>query len=35
MLVERIIKQTVDLQGFYVHTVSQEPHALIAEIRPG
>ena len=33
MLVERIIKQTVYLQSFYVHTVSQEPHCLIAEIR--
>ena len=34
MLVEQIIKQTLDLQDFYVHTVTKEPHGLIAEIRP-
>jgi len=25
MLVEQIIKQTVDLQGFRVHTVTKDP----------
>jgi hypothetical protein len=34
MLVEQIIKQTVDLQGFRVHTVTKDPDGLIAEIRP-
>ena len=34
MLVEQIIKQTVDLQGFRVDTVTQAPDGLIAEIRP-
>jgi transposase len=33
MLVEQIIKQTVALQGFRVHTVTKEPDGLIAEIR--
>ena len=34
MLVEQIIKQTVDLQGFRVHTVTKDADGLIAEIRP-
>ena len=34
MLVEQIIKQTVDLQGFRVHTVTKDPGGLVAEIRP-
>ena len=34
MLVEQIIKQTVDLQGFRVHTVTKDQGGLIAEIRP-
>ena len=34
MLVEQIIKQTVDLQGFRAHTVIKDPDGLIAEIRP-
>ena len=34
MLVEQIIKQTVDLQGFRVHTLTQAPDGLIVEIRP-
>ena len=34
MLVEQIIKQTVDLQGFRVHTVTKDPDGLVAEIRP-
>lgn len=34
MLVEQIIKQTVDLQGFRVHTVTKDPDGLIVEIRP-
>jgi transposase len=34
MLVEQIIKQTVDLQGFRIHTVAEAPDGLIAEIRP-
>lgn len=35
MLVEQIIKQTVDLQGFRVDTVTKDPDGLIAEIRLG
>ena len=34
MLVEQIIKETVDLQGFRVHTVTKRGKGLIAEIRP-
>jgi transposase len=34
MLVEQIIKQTVDLQGFRVHMVTKDSDGLIAEIRP-
>lgn len=34
MLVEQIIKQTVDLQDFRVHTVTKDSDGLIAEIRP-
>ena len=34
MLVEQIIKQTVDLQGFRVDTVIKDPGGLIATIRP-
>ncbi|WP_319585207.1 ISL3 family transposase [uncultured Desulfobulbus sp.] len=34
MLVEQIIKQTVDLQGFRVHTVTKDSDGIIAEIRP-
>ena len=34
MLVEQIIKETVDLQGFRVHTVTKSGKGLIAEIRP-
>ena len=34
MLVEQIIKQTVDLQGFRVDTVTKDPGGLIATIRP-
>ena len=34
MLVEQIIKQTVDLQGFRVHTVTKDPGGLVAELRP-
>jgi hypothetical protein len=33
-LLKQIIKQTVDLQGFRVHTVTKHPDGLIAEIRP-
>ena len=31
MLVEQIIKQTVDLQGFRVDTVTKDPDGLIAK----
>ena len=34
MPVEQIMKQTVDLQGFRVHTVTKGPGGLVAEIRP-
>ena len=34
MLVEQIIKQTVDLQGFRVHRVINDPDGFVAEIRP-
>ena len=34
MLVEQIIKQTLDLQGFRVHSVTKDADGLIAEIRP-
>ncbi len=34
MLVEQIIKQTVDLQGFRVHRVTKEPGGFIAEMQP-
>ena len=34
MLVEQIIKQTVDLQGFRTHTVTKKSSGLVAEIRP-
>ena len=30
----KIIKQTVDLQGFRVHTATKDPDGLIAGIRP-
>lgn len=34
MLVEQIIKQTVDLQGFRVHRATKEPGGFIAEMQP-
>ncbi len=34
MLVEQIIKQTVDLQGFRIHTVIKDSEGLVAEIHP-
>jgi len=34
MLIEQIIKQTVDLQGFRVHTVTKKGSGLVAKIRP-
>ena len=34
MLVEQIIKQTLDLPGFRVHSVTKDADGLIAEIRP-
>lgn len=34
MLIEQIIKQTVDLQGFRVHAVTKKGSGLVAEIRP-
>ena len=32
MLIKQIIKQTVDLQGFRVHTVTKNGSGLVAEI---
>jgi transposase len=32
MLIEQIIKQTIDLQGFRVHAVRKEPDGFVAEI---
>ncbi len=34
MLIEQVIKETVDLQGFRVHTVTKKGSGFIAEIRP-
>ena len=34
MLVEQIIKKTVDLQGFRVHTVTKKGKGFVAELRP-
>ena len=34
MLIEQIIKQTVDLQGFRVHAVTKASDGLIAQTRP-